>query len=150
MTVPAGSKVTQYHMWGLTGTCNLRDSTGKPLSVPIVKGNLHGLAIQSNIIVPLKSIFCHGNSLKLDIGSAIGLPTAVAQTHIVVAACSVCNCENAFAELTMLEGQQTRAYLVSSYRTPHFLNCPLTEKSSCRVSNHFGLRCWNSIYSVRS
>ena len=57
------------------------DSTAEHERAPSVKHNLHGLAIQSNVIVPSKGILCHSSTLKLHIGCAIGLPTAIAHTE---------------------------------------------------------------------
>ena len=109
------------------------DSTGEHMRAPTVKSNLHGLAIQSNLIVPVKGILCHSSTLELHIGSAVGLPTAGAQTQ----SCSNLTANGHAVHNTVYmrkESMRTGGYLVSSYLTPHFFNCPLTENSSCKAT----------------
>lgn len=113
------------------------DSAAEYAGAPAVKSNFHGLAIQRNIVVPLKSILGHSSTFELHICSAIGLSTAVAHTWLLQLSVSHCHMCTWAGRTSAEQGRAANAtrYLVSSYRTPHFFNVPLTENSSCRVSS---------------
>ena len=60
------------------------DSTTEGARAALVKGNLHGLAIKGNIVVPLESIFCSGSIFKLNICSTICFTAANAYQSVQI------------------------------------------------------------------